>query len=99
MLHIPNVPADPEHRSRDSLWSFTVGSRPYLPVSSEGRTVGTIGLASTRANNYSELHIAVILYSPVRAGMVRRINERVTRSEKNLSVAAGRSVVPLVRRR
>jgi rsbT co-antagonist protein RsbR len=70
-LHVPDVEADVlQQQSQTSARKFVVRSRLFLPVISEGRSVGTIGISSSRRNNFSDFHISVLEFACHVAGVV-----------------------------
>ncbi|MDG1482522.1 MAG: response regulator [Myxococcota bacterium] len=69
-LHIPDVEADPQQRSRSSKRSFTVRSRLWLPVMSRDDCVGSFGLASSRPHHFTDLHISMLQFVCNMAGIV-----------------------------
>lgn len=76
MLHIPDVQQDSAQQSRDSLRSFVVRSRLFLPVVSEGRGVGTIGLGSSIVDCYTAYHIATLQFACQLAGVIyKNVND------------------------
>lgn len=94
MLHIPDVEADPERRSRDNHRSFVVRSRLWMPVMNDGKGVGALGLASPERFAFSDLHISVLGFACQIAGvmyknivdnlaLVRQL-ERVRQQEQEL---------------
>lgn len=70
MLHIPDVEADPERRTRDHHRSLVVRSRLWMPVLNDGKGVGAIGLASPERSAFSELHISVLGFACHIAGVM-----------------------------
>ena len=69
-LHVPDVLTDTQHQTVDSVRKFSVRSRLFLPVKSEGENVGTIGLSSPQPNHFSELHVAVLEFACHVAGVM-----------------------------
>lgn len=69
-LHIPDVEADLERRTRDSGRSFVVRSRLWMPVLNDGKGVGALGLASSERFAFSDLHISVLGFACHIAGVM-----------------------------
>jgi rsbT co-antagonist protein RsbR len=75
-IHVPDVLADPQQQTKDSPRNFIVRARLFLPVTSEGRCIGTIGLASAQRNHFSELHVSVLDFCCQVAGVVyKNVND------------------------
>ena len=94
MLHVPDVEADTQRQTQDTRRKVRVRSRLFIPFLSEGRCVGTIGLASAQPNSFTELHIAVLQFAGQLAGVVyknvadsselRRQMEHIAHQEQEL---------------
>lgn len=69
-IHVPDLAEDAEHLTTDSLRKGKVRSRLFLPIISEGRPVGTFGMASSQANRFDDLHVAVLEFAGQLAGVV-----------------------------
>jgi len=69
-IHISDVEKDSQKLSSSSKRSFTIRSRLYLPVMSRDKCVGAFGLASSKTNAFSELHIALLSFVCNMAGVV-----------------------------
>jgi anti-anti-sigma regulatory factor len=69
-LHVPDVEADPERRTRDSQRSFVVRARLWMPILNEEKGVGAIGLASPQPHAFSDWHVAVIGFACHIAGVM-----------------------------
>ena len=69
VLHVPDTDADPERRTIDSPRSFKVRSRFYIPVIAFGRVIGTLGLAASRPNAFSEQTVGLMSFVASLAGL------------------------------
>jgi PAS domain S-box-containing protein/putative nucleotidyltransferase with HDIG domain len=70
VLHVPDVLRDEQRLSRSSARSFEVRSRLFFPVVTTRGGVGTIGLASTRPNAFTERHATVLAFVTEMTGSV-----------------------------
>lgn len=69
ILHVPDVEADPEHSTTDSVRSFKVQSRLYIPVIARGRVVGALGLGNSNKHAFTAAHISTLSYASGLAGL------------------------------
>ncbi len=61
-IHIPDVPNDPESRTETSPRESVVRSRLFFPVQTGGTTVGSLGLAASEREAFSQDHVAVMSF-------------------------------------
>ncbi|MGC6494520.1 MAG: response regulator [Myxococcota bacterium] len=71
-LHVPDVEADQQRRTRSSRRGFTVRSRLWIPVMARNECVGAFGMAHHEAHAFSDLHISVLTFVSNLAGVVYR---------------------------
>lgn len=94
VIHVPDVQADTEQKTKDSRRSFVTRSRLWMPVKHEGAVFGAMGMASRRANAFTDLHRMVLTFACEMAGLhykkivddqvMRRQIERLERQERDL---------------
>lgn len=70
MLHVPDTDKDTEGRSQSSNRSFRVRSRLWLPITCDGKAIGAMGLASTKANSFTSEHISILQYAATTSGFM-----------------------------
>lgn len=88
VLHVPDIAMDAAQTTANSARSFVVRSRLWLPIVSEGGSVGAIGLASGESHSFSTVDMAVLRFAAGTTGLMYK-NLRDTQAlATQLSVAS-----------
>jgi anti-anti-sigma regulatory factor/putative methionine-R-sulfoxide reductase with GAF domain len=72
VLHVPDLAADEEHRTRETPRRFQVRARVYVPVLVGAECVGALGLAASKPHAFSEAQIETLGFFARLAGVVYR---------------------------
>ena len=89
VVDVPDIDADPEHLTSTSLRRHKIKSRLYLPVRFGEEVIGAIGLASTRAHEFNEMHRDALTFLTDIAGLTwGRIREEKSRERRERLLCA-----------